>query len=489
MSKQLVIYTDGGCKPSRGVGGWGIHGYSYIAEKPKQGSGCKGYHPTATGYLSNACKNEEDLEVTVVSYIDVVGSLPAPSTNNEAELTAMLESLRYIEREQVETVTILADSTYVIDGITEYLPRWIKNRWTKPDGSEVANKHLWMEIHTTLDRLKGKVNIQFQWVKGHSGNPGNDVADELASRGIIVGRRNEVINDLILKAPQGYWNREVEYNPLLCQKYWLFTNHGLASEKSNDGEYFVYYMFDLGQNVDISLIDKKLVDASFTVLFLKEPDPVMEELRTYQHRFRAKVLNGLVVGRLDNIQRPSFYSEALEYGCKFVEQAGYKCDLYDYKYNQLTNEMVPVGQGNKANDSFAIMEQQLSEIIDESEVAKLTLTDITDVFYETTVKGKKTTVKIRKEFDTTTKDIDVTVGYTLPTLNKQWIKSETSIKLLFNNDLFKRNAISNIADIDTRIYVVTWLESPTAIRYGTLVKSKFGYSFTQSPFANIKLVI
>lgn len=100
------------------------------------------------------------------------------TTNNRMELTAAIEALNALhERRQVVLHT---DSKYVMDGIKEWMPNWKKRGWKTAARKPVKNKDLWQ----ALDDAAAKHDIDWRWVKGHDGNPGNEKADELANRGI-----------------------------------------------------------------------------------------------------------------------------------------------------------------------------------------------------------------------------------------------------------------------------------------------------------------
>ncbi len=146
---QLVIHTDGACRGNPGPGGWGA-------------------------LLSWNGTNKE-----------LSGSEPA-TTNNRMELTAAIMGLAALKRPSVATVQ--TDSQYVIKGITEWLPSWKARGWRTADRKPVKNQDLWER----LDQLAAGHTLSWQWVKGHSGDPGNERVDALANLAI----------DAMLAAPQ-----------------------------------------------------------------------------------------------------------------------------------------------------------------------------------------------------------------------------------------------------------------------------------------------
>lgn len=137
----VVVYTDGACKGNPGPGGWGAWMRSGTHEKELFG-----------GELG--------------------------TTNNRMELTAVIQALRALKRPC--PVVIYTDSEYVRKGITEWIHNWKRRGWTTADRKPVKNADLWQ----ALDGLRELHTVEWRWVKGHSGDPGNERADELANRGV-----------------------------------------------------------------------------------------------------------------------------------------------------------------------------------------------------------------------------------------------------------------------------------------------------------------
>jgi len=142
MSNMIYIYTDGACKGNPGPGGWGA----------------------LLQY------NEHKKEINGFSL---------DTTNNIMELTAVIEALSIIKSKS--EITIITDSNYVKDGITKWIDNWKKKGWRTANKKPVKNKHLWEK----LDNLTNNHTITWKWVRGHTGNPGNEKADELANQAII----------------------------------------------------------------------------------------------------------------------------------------------------------------------------------------------------------------------------------------------------------------------------------------------------------------
>ncbi len=139
MGERVEIFTDGACKGNPGPGGWG----ALLRYK---------------GVEKELCGGERD------------------TTNNRMELTAVIRALEALKRPS--RIRITTDSQYVKKGITEWIEGWKRRGWKTASKQPVKNADLWRE----LDGLAAKHDIQWAWVRGHNGHPGNERADELANR-------------------------------------------------------------------------------------------------------------------------------------------------------------------------------------------------------------------------------------------------------------------------------------------------------------------
>ncbi|MBT8091985.1 MAG: ribonuclease HI [Gammaproteobacteria bacterium] len=141
MTKTVEIYTDGACRGNPGPGGWGA--------------------------LLIAGRHRKTMH----------GGDPE-TTNNRMELTAAIEALNALKGPR--RVILHTDSKYVMDGITEWMANWKKRGWKTTARKPVRNKDLWQ----LLDEAQARHDIEWIWVRGHDGNPGNEEADDLANLGI-----------------------------------------------------------------------------------------------------------------------------------------------------------------------------------------------------------------------------------------------------------------------------------------------------------------
>jgi ribonuclease HI len=143
---ELFAYTDGACSGNPGPGGWGV-----LMLAREDGS--------------------------VVKERELMGG-EALTTNNRMELMAAISALEALARSSV--ITIVTDSAYVKNGITEWLPGWKRKNWRTAGGSAVKNVELWQRLEAAQARHK----VVWRWIKGHAGHAENERADALARAGM-----------------------------------------------------------------------------------------------------------------------------------------------------------------------------------------------------------------------------------------------------------------------------------------------------------------
>lgn len=150
MSHTIEIFTDGACKGNPGPGGWGV--------------------------LLRLGEHEKSLHG---------GELM--TTNNRMELMAAIMGLRALKK--TAQVILTTDSEYVMKGICEWMPNWKKRGWKTASKQPVKNADLWQ----LLDELVNQHQVEWRWVRGHSGHRENEIADELANLGVqeALGNRGK----------------------------------------------------------------------------------------------------------------------------------------------------------------------------------------------------------------------------------------------------------------------------------------------------------
>lgn len=483
VATHAVFYTDGGCRPSRGIGGYGVHGYTFTLDVPKFGTGCKNAIPSKEGYIMDKTGIPD---ITLVEYIDAVGSIIPESTNNVAELTALLHTFEIILDSEIKNALILMDSNYVRDGIEEYLKRWEANNWVKSDGFPVANEVLWKRLSELKKELEAKeVVLKFGWIKGHSGNLGNEIADNWATKGIAAGRNNIELNEIIHRSAKGYWNTKPEVNRLFSQSSWYFNSKG--NSLNPDTGCYSYYLGEPRE--DDELLGGKVTDASFSVLQMKEADPILELVRgthaeTDQHHFGNPVL-----GKLDKIFSKDVLEDLVHFGNRFIKRDRYNGMLFavgstDPMGIPLTRELRPPRLAFAAMESLEALEEILNKHVRKEKDTKQLSTEITALIYETVTQGKKDIFRLKPDITTSTKVLRVKAPYR----KSGDSTGELAFDLTFGHDLPDRNTFSAIVDHSPRVYVVTWPESAQAIRYATIVETDNGRGIWAALYSNLLLI-
>ena len=140
---SIIVFTDGAALGNPGPGGWGA------------------------------------IMVTPSAEVTELGGGVAHTTNNQMELTAVIEALAHVRR-AATPVELFTDSTYVIRGITQWIHGWRKRGWTTAEGGAVLNRDLWERLAPLVEQY-GRGGIVWHYVRGHTGIPGNERADEIAT--------------------------------------------------------------------------------------------------------------------------------------------------------------------------------------------------------------------------------------------------------------------------------------------------------------------
>lgn len=142
MSEPIIVFTDGAAKGNPGPGGWGA------------------------------------IVVTPDQRVTELGGGSPHTTNNKMELSGAIAALQHVADHE-GPVAIYTDSTYVIQGITQWVWGWRKRGWKTAQGSDVLNRDLWEQL-SSLVSARARGDVDWRWVRGHVGTPGNERVDEIA---------------------------------------------------------------------------------------------------------------------------------------------------------------------------------------------------------------------------------------------------------------------------------------------------------------------
>jgi len=162
MKGQIVVFTDGASKGNPGPGGWGV------------------------------------VVVTPDGHVTELGGGSELTTNNKMELTGAISAFKHLQGTP-GPVAIYTDSTYVIQGIREWVPNWRRRGWKTAAGGDVMNRDLWEEL-SLLTAERGPRAIAWHYVRGHAGTPGNERVDEIAD-GFAQRREVTLYSGLLIGYP------------------------------------------------------------------------------------------------------------------------------------------------------------------------------------------------------------------------------------------------------------------------------------------------
>ena len=217
-ANATIAYTDGACKGNPGAGGWGAH-----------------------------------LIFSDSSTQDLYGG-EAVTTNNRMELMGAIKALQYSPRDV--TLEIWTDSSYVKNGITDWIDGWKKRGWKTASRKPVANQDLWQQ----LDELRQAREVEWHWVKGHAGHAGNEKADELANLGVTSDSEHDSSSNSNMvkkKATSALEDSKplIDKPPLSTDNDWLdFDPLGLD-----------YDTDDLDHELEMTMLDDEFIEEDVTV--------------------------------------------------------------------------------------------------------------------------------------------------------------------------------------------------------------------------------
>lgn len=478
---KAVLYSDGGYQQRYGCGGWGIHGYTYIEQPPTRGTGNPKAVPTAKGYAADKTDVEK---VTVTQYVDGVGGVFSANSSNHTELIAASNALKWTLENDVHHATVFSDSKYVVDGITQWMPKWKDRGWKNGQGEDIANKDLWLQVDDLVEQLKNSQrHVRFEWIKGHAGFFGNEVADSYATKGNLLGRRKSDFTFLKTRAPDGYWNRKNDYHKLLGSGRWYFSTIDKDFVRE-DGSY-TYYLGDL---LEDDHTGKPVADNANAVVFLKLPDPVLESLRAHAVALDRRQIGTIMLGRLDVIFSPGVYSEIVEHGTSFLNWGNKRLDIMTARDEPIVKEKSPPGLVWLAVDALNHLESKLMDWINGAPY--LVRTDILSTFYDEHKVKETVNHKLKKDITSSTKYVEVNMRYSTAKASEiasAEIKSK-KVRLLLAIDVPKRNTLAGIGEEISAMELISWRESDQAVRHATVIRTESGVGIWAGVDSNLVIV-
>lgn len=484
----IVVYCDGSARPNPGNIGYGYHGYKFKIEEPKKGTGNHLNLLSASGYVPVA-KKEGVKAITPLAYYDGFGCTQMISSNNVAELLAAKNATDLALESRATKILLKTDSEYVIKGIKEWSPQWVRNRWFKQDGSPVPNQHQWKALLANINTLTTKgATFDIKWVKGHSDVFGNIMADKLAVIGCMNSKMGHSKDQVITSQPEGYWKEKNDRHPLLCHRSLFFNS---LSRTNTPGTYYLG-----NHSKDDEFIGKKTPEGSYSVVHLETPEVPIELIRKYQSEMSGD-FDSVVMVHLDTLYGRGHAKDLEDYGVAcLVHLKHNRLDLGFIDKDIVTRELRPQKLAPRAMDALAFLKELLREY-KQVHVDKLpptpkhplvegapefTVTDITSAFFveeEKLSKSKKTSEKVTKMVDT------IVVGVKTVSVTAALEGKELTVKLILGTDTPERNALKKIEATAPTIELLLWKESDTMVRYATVIRSAKDYGIWCGFYSNL----
>lgn len=470
------LYTDGGALSSPvKAAGCGVHGYIYLDIPTNSNSSSPKGYATTKGYVST--KLEDPLyKVTVVTYFDYRDGLGA-MTNNFAELSAGLFALNFVDTLQIPKFLILSDSQYFIKHTNEFLSKWVENDFIS-NGKEIANRDLWEQIHSVWQRVqtRGKIGK----VKAHSGDIGNDLADLNATSGINMtlhpGYDGEGI--FIHDDPKSFWDRSHGLSPLFTEKRLLLHSEG------NDGNlYFQMSMGDQWPNNETdrrSFIGKRIADTCISVVYLLEPEPVIEMLSNFCRNISE--MDGLVCARLDLLTKGTLYSEVKQSKTLSLSQSGLQ--VVTATGVELLSELKPGRLSWRMANQLEWLADMLNSFIADYPVSEERLG-----FKVINITNNLFTVKELKSSSVYELREDI-INDELVTCNVTLYDKPCDLTLTMNVDIPSRVDMKRIAKSSPDVYLLYWsdYDNDDLVYYATVMKVNGEYGIWCSAYSNFHIL-
>ena len=444
---------------------------------------------TDKGYVfQKDLEKEQAMPVDIVEYIDCFAGSDYEGTNNIAELNAISLFFEQFPEEAkiIKRLQVYADSQYALNCMTKWVDGWIRNNWIAGSGKPVSNREQIERLHKHLKAFKEHAELSMDWVHGHNDDFGNVKADYLAGIGTSHSTNGKSTIYKKVSDPVSYHKVNVDLHPLLGLKRIYFNS---ALEQNTANRYF-----QTGWSGNDFIVGKRTPEASFSVLDLNEPDPAVQAVMEAQYHFPSEY-NKLVYAKLDRIRSVDVYPYLIEHG---------RHCLWDDPRNKCVNFMdrkpvtMEVNAGELPMRAIETL-NHLEEILDKFKSEYLTqgkfeenpynyqIHDITDHFYDVGSKiVKKTEVPIltlKKKFGVGIKSTEVIAKPEIDGIEK-----EVKLPLVFNDDIPGRNTLKKLEELDVKIFLITWMESTTLLRYSTLIQTSDAIGIWSNYFANQLLI-
>lgn len=473
----LCLYTDGGgsIEGSDYFGGWGVHGYLYADTPSKTGLGIKGYLPTDLGYqVSTELSKTHELyvmgeretlgvqanpHVTVLAYINGRGSLEN-ATNNVGEGTAVQRAMEIIGRVnkqvKISKSHIVGDSRYALLTLRA-IKQYEAKGWRKSDGDPLSNLQMWKdvgEVYATC--IPPEMDFKLEWTKGHEENFGNIQADRLATQGLNGSRNRHTLETITVSPMKGHWaNTDLvkDFNPLLVEMNW-YIHSGYADRKTEDGLDIIYS----GKHETPETWGQPNSLDTHSVCFVNGLPTGMENARKMLDKLRGEIngfeYEGVFFGDFSIYTNPAIHDDLTCADGEYIRIDRKRDRLVAYNKKPILTKLHPQRLSlNFIATDYKALEETLIRFKEDKLRPNERLTDITDLIFKETTKGKKTeNVCIMENKPSMKIPVDVNV---LKDGNSVYESVSVPVTITHGITGPRRRVFTGIKDYEPKVYVLT----------------------------------
>lgn len=505
QSLGMVAYADGSFRMRKA--GWGVHGYIYIQDQTLdvdslfEKAKADGFKGNLKAWVSQYIAGEKQLptdkgykkvdigeSVPVIKYFDSYGTQKERKvSNNTAELMAVVETFRLATEQGVERLVIYTDSEYVQGNFYKKLDAWHASGYVKSDGKPVKNAELWEALrkakNTWLESGKG---LDIIWIKGHSGDRGNDNADA-----------NALLSTVFPTSPKyAEYEQPVnpsklpDVNPLFLRSRLLFD---ALEEPKLDGNYYCMYSLGRAHNYghkqhDSTLekiaktdliLGRRLSEACYTVVKLPEKDEYLEKIKDNHRREHPVEYSQPAIVRLDNAFSAVVRKRYAEIGDVSLANIKSIAATVRQDFVPISKTLNPPRQTYEAIGVFSVLKQQLDDYLQGTLGKSIQVIDITDQLYETVQQGNKKPV---------TKLLS-TITQNTPYLNFTCVISgvEVSLRVVLGLDIPVRNSLARLAEHKPKVSILVTHNGPLSYSFNTILDTAIGQQIYSCPYTQFVL--
>lgn len=499
----MVAYADAGTRPNPGWGGFGIHAYVYATGVTLKGVGLgnivtsnQGYVPkdettalvglSTTEEVAKKLNNSNKYQVVPEHYVDYFSTLPGDRlTNNFCEMHAAKKAIEIAIQKDVKHLQIYSDSELTCKGINNNLDKWSKNGWLRADGLPIKNVEVWQQIKELVDFVRGTgMTFKIDWVRGHNGDIGNELADQLATMAVMQSQMGREVHRDIISPNDGYWKPQVDRHPMVTSPKLYFNT---SDRGSTPGTYYIGH-----HGKDDDQLGNRSSDSHVAVVRLVEPVNVIETMRELQAMYNSKS-DRLYQMFLDRIFMPDHYRFLISHKEMAVQQPqGYRMDLNFVDGPPLTREFKPALISGRVVDDVTLLDDLLQKFKDKD--SYITAINLTDILYDRTPKvqkkkeieeGKPVEMEytLKKEFNVGIPSFDVMIP------NPFYPDLEFKLTVTVGLDILERNSLKRLEEMQPDVNLIIWKEGDQSFRFATVIQGQGCEGIWAAPVSNLRIVL